>query len=217
MAAFLFGKVIMGFGIDISSIGDLITAAHATTDALVNTFDAVADAIQAKTDNLPATPADEVGLVAAVKARTDNLPADPASESGGIASILTLAGVLDITSFAQESAPATDVNGTTWKDLLDRSSITKPTKIVGFKVTKGGTWAGNAKLRVVDGAGSKIFPHQDEYVEDTDFFDATLAVLNVPVVIPVADGYKLQFRSSDAGDGAGETLTLNQLDVIEAG
>ena len=119
-----------------------------------------------------------------------------------------------ITSFAQETAPATDVNGTTWKDLLDRSSIARPTRIAGFKVTRGGTWAGRARLRVVDGAGTKIFPHQDEYVEDTDFFDDSLAVLNVPVV---AHGYKLQFRSSDAGDGSGKTLTLNQLDVIEVG
>ena len=186
MAAFLLGKVIMGFGIDITSIGEFIAAAHATTDTLVNAVDAVADAIQLKTDNLPVSPADEAGLVAAVKAKTDNLPADPASESGGIASILTLAGVLDITGFTQETAPATDVNGTTWKDLLDRSSITKPTKIVGFKVTKGGTWTGNAKLRLLNGAGTKIFPHQNEYVENTDFFNGTLAVLNVPVTIPVA-------------------------------
>ena len=132
-------------------------------------------------------------------------------------SLLLKAPIEGITSFTQETAPATDVSGTTWKDLLDRSSIIRPTRIVGFKVTRGGTWAGRARLRVVDGAGTKIFPHQDEYVEDTDFFDASLAVLNVPVTIPVANGYKLQFRSSDAADGAGETLTLNQLDVIEVG
>ena len=71
----------MGFGIDITSISDLISAAHTTTDALVNTVDAVADAIKLKTDNLPASPADEAGLVAAVKAKTDNLPADPADQS----------------------------------------------------------------------------------------------------------------------------------------
>jgi len=48
-------------------------------------------AIKAKTDNLPASPADEVtvnaiGVVAAaVKAKTDNLPSDPTSETGGLA------------------------------------------------------------------------------------------------------------------------------------
>ena len=132
-------------------------------------------------------------------------------------SLLLKAPIEGITSFTQETAPATDVSGTTWKDLLDRSSIIRPTRIVGFKVTRGGTWAGRARLRVVDGAGTKIFPHQDEYVEDTDFFDASLAVLAVPVVVPVANGYKVQFRSSDGGDGAGQILTLNQLDVIEVG
>jgi len=55
--------MIMGFGTDLNSIGDLITTAHATADALVNAVDAVADAIQLKTDNLPAIPADEAGLL----------------------------------------------------------------------------------------------------------------------------------------------------------
>ena len=125
--------------------------------------------------------------------------------------------VLDITGFTQETAGATDVNGTTWKDLLDKSTITKPTKICGFKVTIGGAWAGNAKVRITDGAGNKIFPFQAEYVEGTDFTDATQVAFNFPVVVPVADGYKFQFRSSNAGDGAGETLALNNLDVIEVG
>jgi len=40
--------------------------------------------VKAKTDNLPATPANET-TVAAVKAKTDNLPADPTSETGAIA------------------------------------------------------------------------------------------------------------------------------------
>ncbi len=40
--------------------------------------------VKAKTDNLPASPANET-TVAAVKAKTDNLPADPTSETGSIA------------------------------------------------------------------------------------------------------------------------------------
>jgi hypothetical protein len=74
--------------------------------ALVTTVDGVVDAIKAKTDNLPAAPADDTSIdtqlgtiagyldtevaailaavdteVAAIKVKTDNLPSDPADES----------------------------------------------------------------------------------------------------------------------------------------
>lgn len=120
-----------------------------------------------------------------------------------------------IVNFKQETVAATDVNGTTWKDLLDKSTITKLTKICGFKVTVGGTWAGKAQIRITDRAGNKIFPFQDQYEQDTNFTSGTLEVVNFLVVVPVTDGYKLQFRSTDAADGAGKTLQLNNLDVIE--
>ena len=125
--------------------------------------------------------------------------------------------LLDLTTFKQETVAATDVNGTTWKDLLDKSTITKPTKICGFTVTVAGTWAGKAQVRITDGAGTKIFPFQDQYEQDTEFTSGTQVVFNFPVVVPVADGYKFQFRSTDVSDGAGETLELNNLDVVEVG
>ncbi len=127
------------------------------------------------------------------------------------------ADFLGIVNFKQETVDATDVNGTTWKDLLDKATITKPTKICGFKVTVGGTWAGKAQVRITDGVGNKIFPFQDQYEQDTEFTSGTQVVLNFPVVVPVADGYKFQFRSTDGADGAGKTLQLNNLDVIEVG
>lgn len=118
-------------------------------------------------------------------------------------------------SFKQETAGATDVNGTTWKDLLDKSVIAKTTKICGFMVTTAGAWAGKAQIRIVDRLGNKIFPFQALYEQDTDFTSAVQVALNFPVEVPVADGYKFQFRSTDVADGAGETLQLNNLDVIE--
>lgn len=122
-----------------------------------------------------------------------------------------------LTTFKQETVAATDVNGTTWKDLLDKSTITKPTEICGFQVTVAGAWAGKAQIRITDGDGNKIFPFQDYYEEDTDFTSGAQATFNFPVVVPVADGYKFQFRSSNVGDGIGETLQLNNLDIIEVG
>lgn len=142
---------------------------------------------------------------------------DPAGTTTLFARLAQITGGGELTTFKQETAPATDVNGTTWKDLLDKSTLTKPTKICGFKATVGGTWAGKAQVRVTDGAGNKIFPFQDQYEQDTDFTSGTQVVFNFPVVVPLADGYKFQFRSTDPADGAGETLELNNLDVIEVG
>ena len=119
------------------------------------------------------------------------------------------------TRFFQEAVAATDVDGTTWKDLLDRSTITKPVRICGFMVTVAGGWAGNAKVRIVDGAGNKIFPFKDEYVEATDFTSGTQLTFNFPVEVSASKGYKFQFRSSNAADGVGKTLELNDLDVQE--
>ena len=119
--------------------------------------------------------------------------------------------------FAQEVVGAMDVDGVTWKDLLDKSILTKPTKLCGFKVTVGGAWAGKAQVRIVDSVGNKIFPFQAQYEQDTDFTSGTQVLLNFPVVVPMANGYKFQFRSTNAADGAGETLALNNLDVVEVG
>lgn len=73
---------------------DDIPGALAIHDGKLDTLDTVADAIKAKTDNLPADPASETNVNAnetkidtldtvadAIKAKTDNLPADPASET----------------------------------------------------------------------------------------------------------------------------------------
>lgn len=137
--------------------------------------------------------------------------------AGRIRELKTLVYILGASNFKQETAPATDVNGTTWKDLLDKSTIAKPTDICGFRVTVAGTWAGKAQVRITDGADNKIFPFQDYYEQDTEFTSGTQVAFNYPVVVPVANGYKFQFRSSNADDGAGETLELNNLDVIEVG
>lgn len=122
-----------------------------------------------------------------------------------------------ITKHKQYSAPATDVNGTTWKDLLDKSTITKPTRIWGFKAARSGSWLGSPCVRITDGAGEKIFPYQDEYVEGVDFPAGEQVVFTAAVDVAVEDGFKFQFRSTSSGDGAGKTLELNNLDVQEVG
>jgi len=101
---------------------------------LIDTIDTVVDAIKAKTDNLPADPADDSDIdaqlatiagyldteiatilaavdteIAAIKAKTDNLPADPADDSDIDAQLATIAGYLDTEIAAILAAVDTEV------------------------------------------------------------------------------------------------------------
>ena len=155
-----------------------------------------------------------MGYAKGILAQVNWLVATITTAMGYLVELLTRTGQ---TTFKQQTAGATVVNGVTWSTLYDGSILTKPTQICGFMVTVAGGWAGSSKVRIVNAAGTKIFPFQAEYVEGTDFVSATQAVFNFPVVVPVASGYILQFRSSNAGDGAGKTMALNNLDIIEEG
>jgi len=134
--------------------------------------------------------------------------------AGKIRKLLLTVQDAGMTTFSQLTAIATDVNGVTWKDLYDGSAITNTTEICGIMVTVAGGWAGNAKFRITNGAGTKLFPFQAEYVEGTDFVSAVQLVFQFQVKVRPTDGFKIQFRSSNAADGAGKTMVLNNLDII---
>ena len=146
-----------------------------------------------------------------VKAKLGNDTVDVATR---LAALLAAVG---LTTFTQKTAVATAVNGTTWKTLYDGSTITKLTKIYGWTMTQAGAWAGTPIIRITDAAGNVIFPFQGQYVIGTDFASGVQLILNTPVVIPIANGYKVQFKSSNGADGAGQTVAINNLDVVEVG
>jgi len=135
-----------------------------------------------------------------------------------LAALTTLADVLGLATFTQKTAGPIAANGVNEVELYDGTGIVKPTKICGFTITMTGVvWAGHPTVWIEDGDGNKIFPFQATYVEGTDFADGEQAVFNFPVVVPVDSGYSVRFVSTAAGDNAGQTLTLNNLDVIEVG
>jgi hypothetical protein len=110
---------------------------------------------------------------------------------------------------------ATAVNGITWKTLYDGSAITVRTEIYGGILAVAGGWGGSAKFRIINNrTGEKIFPFAAEYVQGVDWTSSTQMVFPVVVVVNSTDGFKIQFRSADPGDGAGKTLTLTSLDII---
>lgn len=131
-----------------------------------------------------------------------------------LAEIATTLADMGLTTFSQLTAPATNVNGVTWEDLYDGSAITNTTEICGIMLTVAGVWAGLAKFRITNGVGTKIFPFQAEYVQGTDWTSATQLVFNFKVKVRPTNGFKVQFRSTNAGDGAGETVAMNNLDII---
>ncbi len=135
-----------------------------------------------------------------IKAKTDLIP-----------------GFGGLSTYTQRTVIATDVNGVTWKDLLDLSVLTKQEEIWGLLLTVAGGWAGLAKIRIVDAAINKIFPFGVEYVQGTDFISGVLLMFPSPIIVPISSGYKLQFRSTNGADGAGQTLALTELDVIQRG
>ena len=110
LPAVVYDALILGSG----NIEAVLTSAYdkAKDDVLtpLGVVDGIADAIKAKTDNLPASPAavgsamiltsaydkakdDVLTPVTAVKAKTDNLPADPADESSLEAAISAVSGL----------------------------------------------------------------------------------------------------------------------------
>jgi hypothetical protein len=87
-----------------------LAAADYATAANLATVDTVADAIQAKTDNLPSDPADQSLIIAAtnailadtnaIKPKTDNLPASPAA-TGDIPSAASIVTALHTAAIAE--------------------------------------------------------------------------------------------------------------------
>lgn len=117
--------------------------------------------------------------------------------------------------FSAPSTAAIAVDGTNWKTLYAPGALNGPTTICNIQVTVAGGWAGVAKIRIVNAAGTvKLWPFGTELVEGTDWASGVLALLDQSVEVSISQGYILQFRSSNAADGAGKTCALNQLGVV---
>jgi len=126
-------------------------------------------------------------------------------------------GALALTTFTQRTHAGVTAEGTDWVDLLDMSTLTKPEEIWGITLTIAGGWAGKCQLRIVDGAGNKIFPFAAQAIEDTDFFSGVPWGFPAPVVVPATVGYKVQFASDNGADLAGKTCALTELTVVQRG
>ena len=108
---------------------------------------------------------------------------------------------------AQTTQAATNANGTTWVDLKTIAPTTSDIELYQLKMTVAGTWAGNAKYRIIIGT-TKVYP----FPADKNISTGVLESLIFPINIQINETAKIQFRSDNAGDGAGDTVTLDQLD-----
>lgn len=107
----------------------------------------------------------------------------------------------------QVTQAATDANGTAWVDLKSIAPTTSDIELYQLKMTVAGSWAGTAKYRIIVGS-TKVYP----FPADKNITSGTLETFVFPINIQIDETCKIQFRSDNAGDGAGDTVALNQLD-----
>lgn len=107
----------------------------------------------------------------------------------------------------QTTAAATDANGLAWVDLKTITPTTSDVELYQFKMTTAGSWGGNAKYRVIIGS-TKVYPFPNDKIVTSGVLESFV----FPINVQINETCKIQFRSSSSGDGAGDTLTLDQLD-----
>jgi len=122
-------------------------------------------------------------------------------------SVSILRSLLRKKTAAQTTQAATNANGIAWVDLKSIAPSTSDVELYRLKLTTAGAWVGTAKYRIIVGA-TKVYP----FPADKNIASGTLESFIFPINIRINETAKLQFRSDNAADGAGETVALNQLD-----
>ena len=110
----------------------------------------------------------------------------------------------------QATQAATDANGTSWVDLKSISPTTSDLELHRIQMTVAGAWAGTAKYRIIVGS-DKVYP----FSADENISSGSLETFIFPINVQINETVKIQFRSTDAADGAGKTVALDQLDYSE--
>ena len=131
----------------------------------------------------------------------------PVIVRNGWNSVSILRSLLRKKTAAQTTQAATNANGTAWVDLKTIAPTTSDIELYQVKMTTAGSWAGTAKYRIIVGS-TKVYP----FPADKSITSGTLESFIFPINIQINETAKLQFRSDNAADGAGDTVTLNQLD-----
>lgn len=106
----------------------------------------------------------------------------------------------------QAEEGATDANGTEWVNLKEWAPTTD-LELYRIKMTVAGSWAGTPEYRItIDSV--KVYPFADDQNIDTGVIESFI----FPLTVQSGKTLRVQFHSTNAGDGAGETVALNQLD-----
>ena len=178
-------------GFSTHSAADVKTAIEANGSSILDTLrddladggrlDLLVDAIKAKTDNLPAAPADDTSIdtqlatiagyldteIAAIKAKTDNLPTDPADESLLIAATDAIMARIGAPAGASVSADVAAVKSETASIVADTNELQgdwtnggRLDLILDELTTQGDT--NQSKIDVVDGIVDTILVDTNE-------------------------------------------------------
>jgi len=147
------------------------------------------------------------GIATAPYAYSSGTDHRPVVVRNGWNSISILRSLLRKKTAAQTSQAATNANGTAWVDLKSIAPTTSDIELYRLKMTTAGSWAGTAKYRIIVGS-TKVYP----FPADKNIDTGVIEDLIFPINVQINETAKIQFRSDNAADGAGETVALNQLD-----
>ena len=106
-----------------------------------------------------------------------------------------------------------DANGTNWVDMtwdLPWFAIIKPDfdiSIYQHSATIGGTWAGVPKWRMLIN-DKQVYPFTDTASSYLDTTGNKISLGSLSVKLRVGDELKMQFRSTNVADGAGDALYM---------
>lgn len=131
----------------------------------------------------------------------------PVAIYNGWNSVSILRTLLRKRTAAQTTQAATDANGTAWVDLKTLAPSTTDIELYRINLTTAGAWAGTAMYRIIIGS-SKVYSFPDDQAINS----GTLETFIFPINVQINETAKIQFRSTNAADGAGETVALTQLD-----
>jgi hypothetical protein len=151
--------------------------------------------IKAKTDNLPATPADEA-TTTAIKAKTDTLPADPADES-------TSTGIKTQTDKLAGATPVTDSATEDWQ--------TAEADVVSIGAAGVKNKVHDLSLNVSNLVGTVITVRLYKKVNDTErkIYEQAFNATTDPAGLPIINGswathdvIRVTLQSNNAADNA---------------
>jgi hypothetical protein len=209
--------------------GFFVNTGGLALEASVQTVDTVADAIKAKTDNLPPDPADASDIaasfatvntkldtiddfvdteVAAIKAKTDNLPANPASATNLDATVSSRASQASVSPANVESARLNHAIGlsgsfSAWETLIASTARESIHGVLTVSYLNNSNADVGIEVRLAQGgAGSEVVKFHALFHVGTNTIEKA-QTFSIPFALVIAASQRLSVSALTSGGAAG--------------